>query len=198
MNDKITQLEKKVRDLHFNPPRDKRESDDEYQQRKEFLGNFWEHHVLPVMVQGEKLAEKYGADKEIVRLGAMLHDISFVDVGDVLHDELSARRAKEILIQEGFDVEVAEKIANIALAHRSRRFVPQTLEEKVVATADVMAHFTPSFYLGIAMVAHEDYRDLVSENLNKLDHDYREKMFFADEKKEIGKRLETIRRHFGL
>jgi len=38
--------------------------------------DFWEDHIQYVVKNSIMLAEKYGADIEIVELGALLHDIA--------------------------------------------------------------------------------------------------------------------------
>ena len=45
--------------------------------------DFWEEHVKYVYDESMLLAGVYGADKEIVALGALLHDIALINrVGD--------------------------------------------------------------------------------------------------------------------
>jgi len=40
--------------------------------------NFWEQHIKYVVKESINLAEKYNADKEIVELGALLHDVALI------------------------------------------------------------------------------------------------------------------------
>lgn len=197
MNKKqIKELEKKIEKMHLNPPQGEMKKFD-WEMRREYLSGFWEHHVQKVVEYAMKLAKKYKADENIVYLGALLHDISLVD-DDKLHDELGAIKAKKILLKEGFGEEVAQKVSDIALKHRCQKFSPETLEEKIVATADTMSHFLPSYYLGIAVVAREDYASIVvKKNIEKLEQNYREKIFFDDEKKEFQGRIREFRKWFG-
>lgn len=45
--------------------------------------DFWNEHIKYVYYEVIKLAEKYNADINIVKLGALLHDIALVEkVGD--------------------------------------------------------------------------------------------------------------------
>ena len=41
--------------------------------------NFWEEHIKYVYKEATKLAKDYGADEEIVSLGALLHDIALIE-----------------------------------------------------------------------------------------------------------------------
>ncbi|MEA4833170.1 hypothetical protein SDC9_182451 [bioreactor metagenome] len=41
--------------------------------------NYWEQHIKLVVKNALILADEYGADKEIVELGALLHDIALIN-----------------------------------------------------------------------------------------------------------------------
>lgn len=187
-------MEGEIRNLYFYPPKNKESvfADD----KRELLKNFWEFHVQPVIKYSLEMADKYGADKEVVWLGAMLHDIGILYNG-ANHDESGAKKADEILRKEGFDKETIHKVSGIVLKHRVKKYPPESLEEKVVATADAMSHFLPSYYLGIAIIAKDDYAGIIENNFLKLEKDYRKKMFFEDEKKQFDERVAEFNRWFG-
>jgi HD superfamily phosphodiesterase len=189
---KIQKLSNKVRKMHFNPEHKERISPE----RLQMLRDFWEYHVKPVVVTSRKLAKKYGADDALVWIGALVHDISLVDDGK-MHDELSAEKAYSFLLYQGFSKEVAGKAKEIALRHRCQKYMPETLEEKIVATADAMNHFMPSYYLGIAVIASQDYAEIMRKNIERLEYDFENKIFFPDEKKEIKRRIDEFKRWFG-
>lgn len=189
----IEKLERKVKKMYFHPEQGKQMDE----AKKRMLQDFWTHHVAQVVKEARQLARKYKADENVVWLGALLHDISLID-DPKLHDEMSAIKAFDILIKEKFDKETAEKVRNIALTHRCKKFMPKTKEEKIVATADALNHFLPSFYLGIAVVAAEEYTTMMKKNLEKLEKDYEYKIFFPAEKKLVKKRLADFQRWFGF
>jgi len=96
-------------------------------------------HVLRVLALAEKLARAEGADLEIVRTAALLHDIARADEdttgGD--HAEMAAERARAILRARGIAPEKIEAIAHAIQAHRFRTNAPpQTLEAKILFDAD--------------------------------------------------------------
>ncbi|MFA6974043.1 MAG: HD domain-containing protein [Parcubacteria group bacterium] len=189
----IEKLAKKIKKMYYSPEKSK--GVDEVKQK--MLQDFWDHHIVPVTKEARRLAKKYKANEDLVWIGAMLHDISLID-DPKLHDEMSAIKAYDILIKEKFDKDVAEKVKNIALTHRCKKFIPKTKEEKIVATADALNHFLPSFYLGIAVVASEEYADTMKKNMQKLEKDYEHKIFFPAEKKLVKKRLADFQRWFGF
>jgi len=101
---------------------------------------------LAVNIAEAAKAKGHDVDVEIVRLGALLHDIGRAFSHGIDHFVLSG----EILRKEGFD----EKIVRIAERHFSsgitaeeakalglseKDFMPETLEEKIVAFADNLA-----------------------------------------------------------
>ncbi len=96
-------------------------------------------HVLRVLALAERLARAEGADIEIVRTAALLHDIARVDEdttgGD--HAQMAAERAREILLTRGMSPDRADAVAHAIAAHRFRGSTPpQTLEAKILFDAD--------------------------------------------------------------
>ncbi len=103
-------------------------------------------HILRVYQLAERLARAEGADLEIVRAAALLHDASpLADLstpedaqtrGD--HHQVSAEFAGELLRREGWPEERIAAVQHCVRAHRFRdeREMPQTLEAQVLFDAD--------------------------------------------------------------
>ena len=96
-------------------------------------------HVLRVLALAERLARAEGADIEIVRAAALLHDLARADEdatgGD--HAQMAADRAREILRARGIASQKADAVAHAIAAHRFRGTIaPQTLEAQVLFDAD--------------------------------------------------------------
>jgi len=91
-------------------------------------------HVLRVTALAVHIAQAEGADLEIVRTAALLHDIG-LDNGREGHEEAAAERARGILAGQP-----PEKVEAVAQAIRSHRFragpTPQTLEARCLFDAD--------------------------------------------------------------
>jgi uncharacterized protein len=94
-------------------------------------------HVLRVLALAERFAEAEGADLEIVRAAALLHDIARGQ-GDRMtsdHAELGADLARHLLA--GHPAQKVEAVAHAIAAHRFRTGPePQTLEAKILHDAD--------------------------------------------------------------
>lgn len=102
----------------------------------------YKYHLLPVVEYAAKLAEICDVNKEIVELSAWLHDIGRIKFGARNHELTGAAEAERILKQFGYSDEIIEQVKHCILAHRgSGSIQPQTMEAKVVATADALAHF---------------------------------------------------------
>lgn len=104
--------------------------------------NFWEQHIKYVVFEALALAEELGADKEIVELGALLHDIALVsNVGTkVDHHINGAKIAEEVLSNYNYPAEKIERVVNCVLHHRSCKNA-ENIEEICVCDADILAHF---------------------------------------------------------
>jgi uncharacterized protein len=94
-------------------------------------------HVLRVLALAERLARAEGADLEIVRTAALLHDIARGH-GDRMatdHAQAGAEFARRLLA--GHPPDRVEAVAHAIAAHRFRTGpAPQTLEAQVLHDAD--------------------------------------------------------------
>lgn len=83
-----------------------------------------------------------GADLEVLRPAAYLHDIGRTDEkasgGETCHAVAGARRARALLSRNGYDPETVERIVHCIASHRFRRNGerPGTLEARVLFDAD--------------------------------------------------------------
>lgn len=99
-------------------------------------------HIERVYRMAEKLALIEGADLEIVRAAALLHDAQGSDPNSGErhnHHEASAHFAEQILQAEGWSEERIQAVQHCIRAHRFRgakEDEPQTIEAKVLFDAD--------------------------------------------------------------
>ena len=98
-------------------------------------------HVLRVLRLAERLAGEEGADIQVVRAAALLHDAegSAPDSAQRLsHHHQSAQFAAGVLAEEGWPEERIEAVLHCIRAHRFRHDgeTPQTLEAQILFDAD--------------------------------------------------------------
>jgi len=98
-------------------------------------------HVERVRNVALHIARKEGADRGIVEVAALLHDIGRKEEmksrGAICHAEEGAILSRKILNKLRFDEETIEAVAHCVLAHRYRNeHIPQTVEAKSIFDAD--------------------------------------------------------------
>jgi uncharacterized protein len=94
-------------------------------------------HVLRVLALAERIGQAEGADQEIVRAAALLHDVTRAEEKGTgaCHARAGAQRAREIL--QGHPPEKVEAVAQAIAPHRFReKSTPQTLEAQILYDAD--------------------------------------------------------------
>ncbi|MDO8662920.1 MAG: HD domain-containing protein [Candidatus Omnitrophota bacterium] len=102
----------------------------------------FEFHFSSVVKYAEKLADELGGDKEIIILASWLHDIGSIVEGRKDHHISGARIAEEKLTELKYPAEKIKLVKNCILHHRgSTKLERETLEEQIVAEADVMSNF---------------------------------------------------------
>lgn len=118
-------------------------------------------HVLRVLRMAERLAERLGADLEIVRAACLLHDAAGAVPGPeaarATHEAESARFAEAILAGEGWPPDRIAAVTHCIRAHRFRGVeTPSTLEAQIVFDADkldVLGAFGVARTIGYALQA---------------------------------------------
>ncbi|MBM3200748.1 HD domain-containing protein, partial [Candidatus Woesearchaeota archaeon] len=133
---------------------------------------FINNHVKKVVQEALWLCKFYPeADKEVVKTGAWLHDVTHLVGGYKGKDEhniASSKTAKEFLTSINFDKNKLKKVIHCIKAHRtSTPPEPRTKEAKIVASADNLAHFVMADFLvkrmGLKRVVKKLRRDLRSK-----------------------------------
>ncbi len=132
-------------------------------------------HIAAVVRHGALLAERYGADKEIVLIAAWLHDIASITDYSLyeLHHIHGAELAYDLLAAYGYP---QDRIARVQACIRhhcgSVRLTNNTPEEVCVTDADAISHFDniPGlFYLAFVTkgLNLEEGRTLVQKKLTR-------------------------------
>jgi uncharacterized protein len=118
-------------------------------------------HALRVYRLAEKIGVELGADLEILRAAALLHDASGAAPGEggtrSSHEQDSADFARAVLLEEGWEEERIAAVQHCIRAHRYRgREAPETLEAQILFDADkldVVGAFGVARTIGYAVQA---------------------------------------------
>lgn len=124
------------------------------------------------------------ADKEVVFLGAWLHDIGYYPVTETDHAIVSEERAKKILENEKYERGKTVRVLHCVRAHRCRDVKPDSHEAKIIACADSASHMTELAYFKMA----EDYKKSgkdFTEIYAKMERDYRDIGIFPEIQSEL-------------
>jgi uncharacterized protein len=100
------------------------------------------YHFIPMVNYAEQLSNELGGDKESILLAAWLHDIGSIIYGRVDHHITGAKIAEEKLKEFNYPKEKIELIKKCILNHRgSQNSVRKSIEEQIIAEADVLSNF---------------------------------------------------------
>jgi len=124
-----------------------------YSEKNKFTHTAWPFHIVPVVEHSMNLGKKLGADLEVLELAAYLHDYSGILDFSLYSDHHlhSAKLAEDILSKFGYPKNKIEEIKHCIVSHRgSVEIKRETIEAKILASADAMSHITEladMFYL---------------------------------------------------
>lgn len=140
------------------------------------------YHIIPVVNISIEMAKKLHADVQVVAISAYLHDITKI-LGDKKNHHISgAKYAREFLGKYKIKNEKIELIEECIKNHRgSIEYERKTLEEKIVATADAVAHLQHPLTLFYAWYGRrqcsiddgaEGIKNKLQRSWNKIEFEY--------------------------
>lgn len=159
----------------------------------------WNSHLSHVYKHALNLSEKYGATTDLAAAGALLHDL-----GDVWLERTAPSfevttetEIRRVLEESGYALPEVERILADVIAPHScyPGYFPTSLEGKVLATADALAHLLTDFYeearqRGLPSHAFSgSFNDWARE---KIERDFNSKIFFDEVKKEVEPRYREL------
>ncbi|MFO8016586.1 MAG: HD domain-containing protein [Candidatus Woesearchaeota archaeon] len=103
----------------------------------------WRAHIESVVKYSRILAGKTDADEEVCELSAWLHDIIKIRDGKKdLHHVNGSEEAVRILEEYGYPKDRIQQVKHCILTHSSdENYTPESVEAKIVASADALSHF---------------------------------------------------------
>lgn len=128
------------------------------EQDKKYGMRAYNTHFLSTVKYAKILAEKLGADVEIVEIAAWLHDVASIR-GDYEDHHIKGAEYAEKYLKEQFNYpqEKIDQIKHCIHAHRGSKDIKrETVESECVASADAMSHFDDiAAMFGLAYIGHK-------------------------------------------
>lgn len=150
-------------------------------------------HISLVRDIAVKLAQKLGADSEIVEISAWLHDFSRLGESGEDHHIRGAAEAERILKQVGYPPDKIKAVRHCIEGHRASDILPESLEAKVVSAADAMSHFhVMPLLFWIAGRNGKDRRESFDWVSEKIKRDWEKKILFPEAREMVKKEYDAI------
>ncbi len=190
--DKLHRLEEKVKTLY-------QEKDPN---RAEWADWLVDNHVFVVAQNASILAKKYGGNEELARVAALLHDIADTKTqrSDAKHEELSMQMARKFMEEAGYSEVEIKLVVDDAIRYHScyEGEHPNSLEGKILSTADSLAHLKTDFYIFATWALGRDmtFDEIKKWTLKKIDRDLNNKIFFDEVREEVKPDYERIKELF--
>lgn len=154
----------------------------------------YSNHVLVVAKNSANLAIRLNASEELSTIGALLHDIADTEMprSNPKHEKVSFNISSQILKGAQYsDLEIETILNEIIAPHSCNDIKPSTIEGKILATSDAMAHLQTDFYLYFCwqhwgakgnLKEFSEYKNWV---LKKIEKDFHQKIQFEEIREEL-------------
>ena len=167
--------------------------------KEDFAQWMWKNHLQGVAHKTVELAKRFGANEDLAVAGAWLHDFgdAFVHRHSDEHEEVSVSKAKKVLLEAGYSGDETQEVLEVIIEPHSCKDgnIPTTIEGKILATADALAHLTTDFYVQYAwkhLPQNKSYDEFINWVNEKLDRDYNKKIFFEEIREEVKNRYRSL------
>lgn len=170
--------------------------------KEKYDGADFKYHIIPVVKNALLLAEKVDANKEVVEMAAYLHDIGRSITKNNLkkfereneHHIIGEKDSREFLKKWRYDKEFIEKVTHCVLTHRGRKGPePKTIEAKIIACADAMAHFDTFLDLFETFLrTSKSFEEALTHIKEKMQRDWNKKLTLPEAKEIVKDKYEAI------
>lgn len=142
--------------------------------------NYWDNHVKYVFDIALSLADEVGADKMIVGISAILHDIARIydDKETIPHNIKGAKIAEDKLKKYNLDKKILKRIKDCILRHSGKFEKTLSKEQWCIRNADIISNFynMSLYYYNIYAESKLNYEEgkqlikkIVTNKYNSLD-----------------------------
>tara|TARA_B100001971_G_C18245546_1_gene573987 strand:+ start:191 stop:799 length:609 start_codon:yes stop_codon:yes gene_type:complete len=153
----------------------------------------YKFHFISTVSYAEKLADELGGDKELILIASWLHDIGSIIYGRENHHITGAKIAEKKLRELKYPVEKIELVKKCIFNHRgSRQNERNSIEEQIVAEADVMSNFDnlPGIFKAAFVYEYKTQSEAKNSAKQKLERKWKQ-LHFDNSKKIIKPKYEA-------
>ena len=158
--------------------------------KPQYHEGFFKHHILIVKKCALDLAEQLGGNKEIIELAVLFHDSTVSDENKD-HNITGATNAENFLQSENYPEEKIQHVKDCILTHRFRDKIPESLEAKILASADAEAHFKTFPYIAYFYIKKKGAEDAFKVLREKINRNWNKKML-PESKEKVKEHYEII------
>lgn len=155
----------------------------------------FENHFKPMVEWAEKLADELGGDKEVILIASWLHDIGSIIDGRENHHTTGSEIARKKLEKFNYSENKIRLVEKCILNHRgSQNRNRESLEEQIVAEADIISNFDNIVGIVKTALVHENKteKEAKREVLEKLERKWKQ-LHFKESKELIKPRWEAVK-----
>lgn len=127
---------------------------------------FYKNHLCVVKDIALRLAEVLGADKKIIHLTSILHDIGYLTDPEN-HVESGIKESKLIMKKHGIGDEIIDDVLYCIKFH-DKLEVPATIEARIIQFADALAYTDPGFLSSMKKIKGENFDKFLEKKRKKL------------------------------
>lgn len=155
---------------------------------------FFSAHLEGVEKFAKILLKRFpAANKEVVMLAVWLHDLQRIRGLKGDHAKVGAGEAEKVLKSFKYPSHTVLAVKEVILTHCcDKNNLPRTVEGKILACADAMAHYINDFYLLVALTGKRNLSEYKDWALKKIKHDYTQKICFPFARKLIAEQHKII------
>lgn len=170
--------------------------------RADWADWLFEHHIFVVAEYAKNLSARFGGHEELAVAASLLHDVADAVMSrfDERHENESLQLARVLLTESGFSTEEISLVVDDAIRFHScfNGSAPLSLEGKIMATADALAHLKTDFYkYAISrMKTAKSEEEIKAWGLKKIDRDFNDKIQFEEIRADVRSDYERLNTMF--
>lgn len=174
----------------------------EHPDRAEWADWIYEGHVVLVGNEAKSIASRFGGNLELAEAAGLLHDVADTVMKRERpdHEARSFEIARKLLTECGFSEDEITTVVDDAIAKHSCHgdVRPESLEGKVMASADGVVHMKSDFY-SIAESRRKQFQtpqEIADWALPKIERDFNNKIAFEELREEVRPEYDRLKTHF--